>query len=112
MIPSYHRSCDSRIKQYASKYPIFLLFFIFVNSFVSSVTAMATLEKKHFVGFDLGTSGARISIIEDNSPKESNTPEYNEVHDDSIQYSFAYIVVAQDHTRCAPVLPARKLQNL
>ena len=56
----------------------------------------------HFVGFDLGTSGARISIIHiephttnDNehtnanikSMSTSTSTSYNEVHNDSIQYA-------------------------
>jgi len=67
---------------------------------ISQTSAMATAVPKFFVGFDLGTSGARISIVENNSNKikincnikddeddHNDLPQYNEVHSDSVQYS-------------------------
>ncbi len=68
--------------------PNLVFFSTLVNGFAHSVAAMATLETRHFVGLDLGTSGARISIIQGNNPpRESNIPKYKEVHNDSITYS-------------------------
>jgi len=53
---------------------------------VRAMASMATIEKNCFVGFDLGTSGARISILQNNTPTANSTG-YNEVHSDSTPYS-------------------------
>lgn len=81
---------------------------IVLNHILHPTIAMAAtatmMDTMHFIGFDLGTSGARISIIENmniSTEKEyrSNTddhnnihnsnspPQYKEVHSDAIQYS-------------------------
>ena len=56
------------------------------------MTVPSAKDQIHFIGFDLGTSGARISIIENNkeesiSASANANTSYNEVHSDSIQYS-------------------------
>lgn len=43
--------------------------------------AIAESQKRRYVGFDLGTSGARISVIE-----QENQPDYQEVHAESIRW--------------------------
>jgi len=47
---------------------------------------MVSNPGKHYIGFDLGTSGARITIIKQNSSKPSHS-RHVEVHTDSVLYS-------------------------
>jgi len=52
------------------------------------VTASPSSAQNYFIGFDLGTSGARISIIEKaSSNDDTTTGGYNEVHSDATSYS-------------------------
>jgi xylulokinase len=48
---------------------------------VGSAKGMATTSPQRYVGFDLGTSGARISIIE-----SSSSSEYKEIHVEAIRW--------------------------
>jgi sugar (pentulose or hexulose) kinase len=67
------------------------LFLAVVSQGIHSAIGMAatTIDTKHFIGFDLGTSGARISIIsaEEKKNNEDSNSQYDEVHNDAIQYS-------------------------
>ena len=55
--------------------------FVFVN--LSTTGGMSTAQPLRFVGFDLGTSGARISVIESLT---SASEEYREVHSEAIRW--------------------------
>jgi len=64
---------------------------------VITVTAMVTASpssaaQNYFIGFDLGTSGARISVIEKASSSSDDTTSrgYNEVHSDATSYFESY----------------------
>jgi len=68
-----------------------LLYLIIVEKFDKRVAALAIsvnmLSEKYFLGFDLGTSGARISVIA--LSKDPSTA-FVEIHSDSLLYKNSY----------------------
>lgn len=86
----------SRSSSFATTFRLALV--VFAMSFVapptatveglsSSSSSSAATAKNRFVGFDLGTSGARMSIIEPNDDGGGSESAYKEVHSDAIPWT-------------------------
>ncbi len=77
----------------ASSLLLFLSEIIRSSHFMSvhSLSSSPTTPPKYFIGFDLGTSGGRISIISRSSTntinKQQHSTTFQEVYNDSIQYT-------------------------
>lgn len=82
----------SYINSYVASFWIFIVAQIFnINGLSTPSTTMKPVSTNNFLGFDLGTSGARISIIKENSlSPESTTQQYEEVYTDSITWTSSH----------------------
>ena len=68
--------------------PLQLIYIITI--FVANMTpalAFSASSPDRFVGFDLGTSGSRMSIIEKDDSVPDGQPPYREVYSDAISWS-------------------------